>query len=222
MQIQSIDNEKYLMVLIDQFSRYVEIFCLKDKAEAFSRYKIYYNRARTLHGKEIKFLRADGGGEFNSIQFLTFSDKHGTRSERTMPHSSRENPIVERMHRTLMNTARCFLHFANAPAQFWREAVSLAAWSHNRTPTKALHTQTPYEVWFGRKPDLSDARIFGCTAYATIPQNERHKLSYRVKKCIFLGYHEDSSGYILYDSAENMLLKAVMSDSTKKSFPSAN
>ena len=77
-----------------------------------------------------------------------------------------------------MNMARCFLHYANMPTQFWREAVLLAAYTHNRTPTKALDKKTPYEMWFGNKPNLSNMRTFGCSAYATIPKNQLgHKLS---------------------------------------------
>ena len=89
------------MVILDQHSRYVEVHCIREKSEALSRYQIYCNKAHTLHDRKIKFLRADGGGEFNSLAFLNFLDGQGTTFERTMPYSSRENPIVERMNKDL-------------------------------------------------------------------------------------------------------------------------
>ena len=107
-----------------------------------------------------------------------------------------------------MNMARCLLHFAHVPNRFWREAVTLAAYIHNRTPIKSLNKKTPFEMWFGYKPDLSNMRIFGCTAYAMIPKHQTHKLSHKVIKYVFLGYCENSSGVILYDPAENRFLES--------------
>ena len=171
----ALDGELYAMIVLDQFSHYAEVFCLKEKSEALLHYQTYHNRVTNQHKKGIVILRVDGGGEFNSTAFLEFLNKTGTKLERTMPHSSQENPSSERINRTIMDIARCLLHYAGAPKTFWREAVKMAVYVHNRTPTKALHTQTPYEIWFGRKPDLSNLRVFGCTAYAILPETQRHK-----------------------------------------------
>ena len=40
--------------------------------------------------------------------------------------------------------------------------------------------------------------IFGCVAYAHIPDQLRKKLDKKGEKCIFIGYSEDSKGYRLY------------------------
>lgn len=50
-----------------------------------------------------------------------------------------------------------------------------------------------------RKPDVSHMRIFGCVAYAHVPNNLRKKLDDKSKKCIFLGYGEQSKAYLLYN-----------------------
>ena len=42
-------------------------------------------------------------------------------------------------------------------------------------------------------------RVFGCVAYAHIPDKLRKKLDSKGEKCIFLGYCEDSKGYRLYN-----------------------
>jgi len=192
---------------------------LKEKSEALLHYQTYHNRITNQHKKGIVILRVDGGGEFNSTAFLEFLNKTGTKLERTMPHSFQENPCSERINRTIMDIARCLLHYAGAPKTFWREAVKMAVYVHNRTPTKALHTQTPYEIWFGRKPDLSNLRVFGCTAYAILPETQRHKLSDRAIKCVFLGYLDTSSGYFLYNIADHSFIKSRDVRFNEEEFP---
>ena len=68
----------------------------------------------------------------------------------------------------------------------------------NRCPTKALQSITPYEAWHGKKPFVSHLRVFGCLAYALVPQQHRRKLDDKVVKCIFVGYSAESKGYRLY------------------------
>ena len=42
-------------------------------------------------------------------------------------------------------------------------------------------------------------KVFGCVAYAHIPDELRKKLDKKVQKCIFVGYLEDTKAYKLYD-----------------------
>lgn len=59
---------------------------------------------------------------------------------------------------------------------------------------------TPYEAWTGNKPQVSHFQIFGCTAYAHIPADERRKLDFKSKRCVMLGYGKpEVKGYRLYD-----------------------
>ena len=41
------------------------------------------------------------------------------------------------------------------PHKFWAEALSTHVYLRNRSPTKALTEITPYEAWYGVKPDVS-------------------------------------------------------------------
>ena len=69
----------------------------------------------------------------------------------------------------------------------------------NRSPSNALDNKTPHEMWFGHLPSVKHLRFFGSTYYALIPKEQRNKLGARRKKCIFLGYKENSKAYRLYD-----------------------
>ena len=76
----------------------------------------------------------------------------------------------------------------------------------NRSPTKALSGKTPFEAWFGKKPNVKHLRVFGCAAYPHVPRNERGKLYPKAKCCIFLGYATQRKGYRLYDTKTSCII----------------
>ena len=80
------------------------------------------------------------------------------------------------------------LNDAKLPQKFWAEALSTAVYLQNRSPTKSVLGMTPFEAWTGKRPNVAHLRIFGCTAYAHIPKDERQKLNSKARKCILLGY----------------------------------
>ena len=76
----------------------------------------------------------------------------------------------------------------------------------NRLPTTALKEgETPYERWYGRKPDVSHFRVFGYMAYAHLPDCERRKLDAKSKKMRFVCYSLTSKGYRLFDETDRKL-----------------
>ena len=68
----------------------------------------------------------------------------------------------------------------------------------NRSPTTAVAT-TPYELWYGEKPDLSHLRIIGSTAYVHIPKEKRVKLDTHSHKGIMIGYGGGTNQYKIWD-----------------------
>lgn len=89
---------------------------------------------------------------------------------------------------------------AGLPDCYWAEAVATAAYLRNQIPTTAFKRgMTPYEQWYGRKPDLGHLKVFGCMAYAHIPDVQRKKLDKKAEKLHFVGYSIQSKGYRLLD-----------------------
>lgn len=98
------------------------------------------------------------------------------------------NSISERLNRTLLEKARSMLLASDNKWHFWNEAVVAANYLKNRSPTSAhggqFDRKTPAELWFGKKPDLSNIRIFGSKCYNHIPADNRKKLDSKSSKCI--------------------------------------
>ena len=103
--------------------------------------------------------------------------------------------MAERFNRTIIESARSMLIHAKLPLVFWAEACDTAVYTHNRSPTTSLKDKTPFECLFGRKPNVSHLRVFGCLTYVLIPQSQRKKLDAKARRAIFVGYPPGIKGY---------------------------
>lgn len=59
------------------------------------------------------------------------------------------------MNRTLKERSRSMLIEAELPETLWGEAIRTAMFLVNRSPSSAVKGKTPYELWYGTKPDVS-------------------------------------------------------------------
>lgn len=145
--------------------------------------------------------RSDNVGEYVSDTFSKWLQSKGIRHETSVAKIPEQNGVAERQNRTIIESARCMLHATgqhfSSMLELWAEATSCAVYLRNRVLGKALEGKTPYEAWTGRKPSLS--HIFGCTAYAHIPRDERSKFAPKALKCILVGYWETQKGFRLWD-----------------------
>ena len=119
----------------------------------------------------------------------------GIRHKLTIPKTPEQNSVAEQMNLTLVETVRSMLIDLKLPKKFWAECLLTAVYLRNRSPTKAVLEMTPFEAWYGHKPDVSHLRVFGCLVYAHIEKDERSKLDSKARKCILLGYGTETKGY---------------------------
>ena len=140
--------------------------------------------AENQSGKKVKIIRSDGGGEYlgELTPFLAM-EAMGIIHETTAPYTAQSNGKAERVNRTINESVRSMLYYANLPESFWAEAVTTAAYTWTRLPSSAIDDQIPFELWFRRplyQDDIRRLRTFGCIVYAHVPKQRRvGKLSYR-------------------------------------------
>ena len=99
---------------------------------------------------------------------------------------------------------------------FWGEAILNATYVMNRSPSRALEVdKTPAELWFSKRPDLSNVRIFGSIAYAHVPDATRGKLDDKSKRMLMQGYAKN--GYRLWnpESSTVAIRRNVVFDETQ-------
>ena len=83
--------------------------------------------------------------------------------------------------------ARSMMKGKNISNAFSVEAITIAVYLKNRSPTRCLDNITPFEALYGSKPAVHNLKIFGCKAFAHIPKENRNKLDAKAIKFIFIG-----------------------------------
>ena len=86
------------------------------------------------------------------------------------------------------------------------ESINTVGYLKNKSPTKKLELQTPFEVFYGYKPEISHLRIFGCRAFSHIPKDDRKKLDAQVIECVFVCYCDEYMAYKLLHPGSHKLI----------------
>jgi len=77
----------------------------------------------------------------------------------------------------------------------------------NRSPSSSLSmSKTPYELWFGHKPNVSRFRIFGSKVFCHIPKEKRTKLDVKSQVGFLVGY--GINGYRVWDPVHRKIIVA--------------
>ncbi|KAL0295040.1 UNVERIFIED_CONTAM: Retrovirus-related Pol polyprotein from transposon TNT 1-94 [Sesamum angustifolium] len=106
------NGQRYFVSFIDDYSRYMYLYLIFDKSEAFDAFKAYKVEVEKQLEKSIKIVRSDRGGEYygrytekgqNPGPFAAFLKEEGIIAQYTMPGTPQQNGVAERRNRTLMD-----------------------------------------------------------------------------------------------------------------------
>ena len=152
------------------------------------------------------------GGEYRNLN--TFFQKLGISHHVSCPHTHQQNGAAERKHRHIVETGLTLLAHASVPFRFWSDAFVTACFLINRIPTRRLHMKSPLEVLLHETPDYSFLKVFSCACWPHLRPYNKHKLEYRSKKCVFLGYSPLHKGYKCLHIPTNRISRDVVFDET--------
>lgn len=82
---------------------------------------------------------------------------------------------------------------------FWPLVFQAAIFLINRLPSPVSHSKSPIECLFKHTPDYTFLKTFGCFCFPYLRPYNKHKLKYRSKPCVFLGYSNVHKGYRCFD-----------------------
>lgn len=223
MPVKSVGGSRYMMTLIDDYSRKTTVYFLKSKDEVVQNIKNYINKIERDKGSKVKRFRTDNGLEYCNKELQGFFDKLGIKHERSCVETPQMNGIAERANRTLMDLVRSMLTSAKIPMSFWAEATSAAAYVRNRMIHANLKDGVPEGIWNGKIPSVRHLKAYGCLAYAHLPHQGRQKLDPRARPCVLVGYSSQTKGYRLWDIKKKEIIqtKHVRFDETKLGYEDA-
>lgn len=125
---------RYMVTFIDDFSRYVWVFFMKEKSETMIKFKEFKEQVEGELGKRIQCLCTDNEGEYSSNDFSQYLQKYKIRHQLTCPNIPQQNGVAERKNRHLVEVRRSMLHANNVPGRFWAKCMRTAAHVVNRLP----------------------------------------------------------------------------------------
>jgi len=196
-RVQSYTSKWYILVIVDDFSRYSWVFFLESKDEAFGFFLQLAKRLNIEFPKSLRAIRSDNGTEFKNSSFADFCASSGVEHQFSSPYVPQQNGVVERKNRTLVEMARTMLDEYSTPRRFWCDAVASACFVSNRVFVRANLHKTPYELRFGRRPSVKHLRVFGCKCFV-LKTGSLDKFEAKSSDGLFLGYAEHSRAYRVY------------------------
>lgn len=198
-ETETYDGKKYYVTILDDFTHYSEVHLAKNKSEASNIVKEFILRAENKKNEKVASIKSDNGLEYESLR--QWCKQKGIQTDVTTVYTPQNNGKAERLNRTLCEKMRALLFDSGLPKSMWGEAVQVACYLTNRSPTRACNV-TPYEMWTGSKPDLKKLKIFGCDAYAKVLTYTK-KLDERSVKMTFVGYAPN--GYRLWNAEKQKI-----------------
>ncbi|GJW84214.1 retrovirus-related pol polyprotein from transposon TNT 1-94 [Tanacetum coccineum] len=131
MQVQTINGKKYILVIIDDYSRFTWVKFLRSKDETPEVVIKFLKQIKIGLNKTIRYIRTNNGTEFVNKDLTAYYERVGIFHQNTVPRTPQQNDVVERRNRTLVEAARTMLIFSKAPMFLWAEAVATACYTQN-------------------------------------------------------------------------------------------
>lgn len=198
-------GRRYIMTLIDDYSRYTYIFLSRRKSQVTEVIKNFIQFCITQFKTKPKAFRSDLGREYVNQELNEHLKHHGIKFQHTTLYTPEQNGVAERRNRYLVEAIRTMLIDAELPNKYWGEAALTAVYLQNRLPTRE-RTLTPYELLLNRKSDVKHLKELGCKAYAHIPKQKRNKLNIKATECLLIGYLQDFTGYRLPERSSGKII----------------
>ena len=236
----SIGGARYVVTFVDKATRWIFSYCVEYKSSFLTTLRKYLRDVKALGYKvgelwgqdpdkpyniwnpdsgPVRGLRSDRGGEFIGEEVLTFCKNAGIRQSFSGPYAPQQQGMSERRNRYLFEMVRAMLLRSKLPKSFWGEGLNASVYISNRLP--GAKWISPYQAIFGKPPNLSNLRVFGCKAYVQTPKVGTKKLDPRAWIGIHVGYDEwNWRCYRIYKPDTNQVRLSVHVTFDESSFPS--
>ncbi|GFS69244.1 retrovirus-related Pol polyprotein from transposon TNT 1-94 [Trichonephila clavipes] len=177
MPTESQGGNKYFLSIIDDYSRKVTVFPIRNKFDVFHTFIRFQKRTERFLSKKVIAVRTDGELEFCNKDMDNFLTELGIKHEVTNSYTPEMNGVAERFNLTALDGIKTLLKSSEVPHKFWGEALLCFTYAWNRICHKDS-IKTPFEKYSGRKPSVLHLIPFGCLAYAGVPKQIRKKIRY--------------------------------------------
>nr|GEU54897.1 hypothetical protein [Tanacetum cinerariifolium] len=154
-RVESVNGKKYILIIVDDYSRFTWVKCLKSKDEAPDFIIKFLKMIQVRLKVPVRRIRTDNETEFVNQTLRKYYEQVGISHETSVARSPQQNGVVERRNRTIIEATCTMLIYAQAPLFLWAEAMATACYTQNHSIVRLHHGKTPYELLHGKLHDLS-------------------------------------------------------------------
>nr|GFA72969.1 retrovirus-related Pol polyprotein from transposon TNT 1-94 [Tanacetum cinerariifolium] len=176
MRVASVNGKRYILVIVDDYSRFTWVRFLRSKDEAPEDIIICIKKFQVRLNAIVRNVRTDNGTEFVNQTLHEFYENFGISHQTSVARTPQQKGIVERRNQTLVEATRTMLVFSKALLFLWAEAINTACYTQNHSLIRLRYNKTPYELMQDKKPDLSFFYVFGALCYPTNNNDDLGKL----------------------------------------------
>nr|GEV68143.1 hypothetical protein [Tanacetum cinerariifolium] len=169
MLVQTINGKKYILVMVDDYSRFTWVKFLRSKDETTKFVIKFLKQIQVSLNKTFQYIRIDNGTEFVNQTLTGYYESDGIFHQKSASRTPQQNSVVKRQNHTLVEAARTMLIFFKASMFLWAAAL-----------------------------DLTCLCVFGALCYPTNDSKDLGKLQPTADIGIFVGYAPSRKDYRIY------------------------
>nr|GEU97110.1 hypothetical protein [Tanacetum cinerariifolium] len=207
MQVASINEKRYVLVIVDNYSKYTWTHFLRSKDETLEVLIAFLRLVQIGLQPQVRVVRTNKGTEFLNQTLHAYFAAEGIEHQTSVARTPEQNGVVERRNRTLVKAALTMLSAAKVPLFFWAEAIETACFTQNHSLVIPRHEKTPYHIINDWKPLVKFFHIFGSVCYIIKDGENLNKMKEKGDECIFVGYSTQSRAYRVFNKRTRVIMR---------------
>jgi hypothetical protein len=172
---------RYWAIFVDDFTGWTGIRPLRAKLELAAAFLGWLNELERPE-RRCHRVRLDQAGENSSEDFKNTCSSRGIELEYTDTEQHQQNEVAEVTNRLVLERSHAILAQSQLPLHVWPFVVESVVYLQNLSP-HSRHDKTPYEGWWGDKPDLRHIRTISCVCYAKATGQRRKLVEDKTVPC---------------------------------------
>nr|GEZ73673.1 hypothetical protein [Tanacetum cinerariifolium] len=209
LNLPSINGKRYVLVIVDDYSRYTWTHFLRSKDETPEVFIDFLRLVQRGLQAQVRVVRTDKGTEFLNQTLHAYFAAEGILHQMSVARTPEQNGVVERRNRTLVEAARTMLSVSKVPLFFWAEAIATACFTQNRSLVIPRHEKTPYHIINDQKSSVKFFHIFSSLCYIVRDGGNLDKMKEKGNECIFVRYSTYSRAYRVFNKRTRVIMESI-------------
>ncbi|GJV14420.1 retrovirus-related pol polyprotein from transposon TNT 1-94 [Tanacetum coccineum] len=183
MRVDSINGKKYILVIVDDYSRFTWVKFLRSKDESPDANIKCINNIQVCLIATVRNVRTNNETKFVNQTLCDFYENVSISHQTSVARTPQQNGIAE--------------------------AINTTCYTQNRSLVHLRYNKTPYELMHDKKRDSSFFHVFGSLCYPTNDSEDLGKLNANADIGIFVGYAPAKKYFRIYNRRTRKFIETI-------------